>query len=73
MQLAFKIGSKITIKNYNTFLHHYGSSGYKFRFSLNETGEVYIIDMATPVHEFIVSRLQDFFKVPNNGDVDDSL
>ena len=79
--LPLKIGSKITIKNYNTFLHHYGSSGYKFRFSLNETnevldidkktGEVYIIDMATAVHEDIVSRLQEFFKVPNNGVVDD--
>ncbi|CAB5335283.1 unnamed protein product [Rhizophagus irregularis] len=40
--LPLHIGSKVTIKNYNTFLHHYGSSGYKFRFNLNSdntTGE----------------------------------
>ncbi|CAB4445952.1 unnamed protein product [Rhizophagus irregularis] len=29
--LPLRIGSKVTIKNYNTFLHNYGSSGYKFR------------------------------------------
>ncbi|RGB36587.1 hypothetical protein C1646_741676 [Rhizophagus diaphanus] len=72
--LPFKIGSKITIENYNTFLHHYGSRGYKFRFQLNSdnrTGEVFIIDMASPLHENIVSRLQEFFKVPNNGVVDE--
>ncbi|CAB5387036.1 unnamed protein product [Rhizophagus irregularis] len=33
--LPLRIGSKVTIKNYNTFLHNYGSSGYKFRFQLN--------------------------------------
>ncbi|CAG8741782.1 1718_t:CDS:2, partial [Funneliformis mosseae] len=31
------------------------------------TGEVYIIDMASTVHEDVVSRIQEFFKVPNNG------
>ncbi|CAG8741802.1 7776_t:CDS:2, partial [Funneliformis caledonium] len=74
--LPFKIGSKITIKNYNTFLHNYGSSGYKFWFNSNndtKTGEVYIIDMASTVHEDVVSRLQKFFEIPNNGVVDDPL
>ncbi|GES75755.1 hypothetical protein GLOIN_2v1734856 [Rhizophagus clarus] len=37
----------------------------------NKTGEVYIIGMASAVHERIVTRLQEFFKVPNNGVVDD--
>jgi hypothetical protein len=72
--LPFKIGSKVTIKNYNTFLHHYGSNGYKFRFELNSdnnTGEVYIIGMTTAVHEHIITRLQNFLGVPNNGVVDD--
>ncbi|GBB89709.1 hypothetical protein RclHR1_01650016 [Rhizophagus clarus] len=72
--LLFKIGSKVTIENYNTFFHHYGSRGYKFRFQLNsndKTGEVFIIDMASAIHEKIISRLQEFFKVPNNGVVDD--
>ena len=72
--LPLHIGTKVTIKNYNTFLRNYGSSGYKFRFQINKdkcTGEVYIIDMASPEHEDIVSRLQKFFEVPNNGVVDD--
>ena|SRR2546423_11425028 len=74
--LPLHIGSKVTIKNYNTFLHNYGSSGYKFWFHLsddNNTGEVYIVDMASSVHANIVSRLQDFFKAPNNGVADDPL
>ncbi|CAJ0633563.1 8991_t:CDS:2 [Entrophospora sp. SA101] len=68
--LPFQIGSNITIKNYNTFLNNYGSEGYKFYFKLNsdnKTGSVYIIDMATNVHEAIVNLLQKFFKVPNRG------
>ena len=71
--LPFKIGTNITIKNYNTFLHNYGSSGYKFKFQLNsdkKTGEVYIIGMASTLHEDIVFRLLKFFDVPNNGVVD---
>jgi hypothetical protein len=74
--LPLCIGSKVTIKNYNTFLHNYGSSGYKFWFQLsddNKTGEVCIIDMASSVHENIAARLQNFFEVPNNGVVDDPL
>ena len=58
--LPLHIGAKVTIKNYNTFLRHYGSSGYKFRFQLNNddcTGEVDIIGMASTVHEDVVSRL----------------
>src|SRR5436305_15256670 len=72
--LPLHIGSKVTIENYNTFLHNYGSSGYKFWFHLsddNNTGEVYIVDKTSSVHEDIVARLQEFFKVPNNGVVDD--
>jgi len=76
ISLPYRIGTKVTIKNYNTFLRNYGSSGYKFRFELNSdncTGEVYIISMASTVHEDVVSRLQEVFKVPNNGVVDDPL
>ena|SRR6185312_957076 len=72
--LPLQIGSKITIKDYNTFLNNRGSAGYKFQFELNndnKTGSVYIIGMTSPVHEGVVSRLQDFFKVPNGGVVDD--
>ncbi|RHZ57867.1 hypothetical protein Glove_382g29 [Diversispora epigaea] len=72
--LPFHIGSNITIQNYNTFLNNHGSEGYKFYFELNtgnKTGSVYIIDMASHVHECVLSRLQDFFKVPNGRVVDD--
>src|SRR3954469_4373821 len=74
--LPLHIGSKVTIENYNTFLHNYGSRGYKFWFHLSDdsnTGEVYIVDMASSVHENIVFRLQKFFEVPNNGVVDNPL
>ncbi|CAG8843199.1 31546_t:CDS:2, partial [Gigaspora margarita] len=72
--LPLKIGSNITIKDYNTFLNIHGSSGYKFQFELNrdnKTGNVYIIGMALTVHERVVSRLQACFRVPNGGVVDD--
>ncbi|PKY56312.1 hypothetical protein RhiirA4_412447 [Rhizophagus irregularis] len=61
------------------FLHNYPklpknsvteNNEYKFRFQLN-SDEVDIIGMASTVHEDIVVRLQEFFKVPNNGVVDD--
>ncbi|GES94308.1 hypothetical protein GLOIN_2v1734790 [Rhizophagus clarus] len=74
--LPLHIGTKVTIKNYNTFLRNYGSSGYKFQFQINSdncTGEVYIIGMASTVHEDVVLRLQRCFDVPNNGVIDDPL
>nr|CAG8594535.1 4701_t:CDS:2 [Entrophospora candida] len=37
----------------------------------NKTGSIYIIGMATPVHEAVVHQLQNFFKDPNRGVVDD--
>src|SRR6266498_3809494 len=72
--LPLQIGTKITIKDYNKFLHNHGSSGYKFLFELssdNKTGNVYIISMAKKVHEAIVTQLQDILKVPNGGVIDD--
>ncbi|CAG8492381.1 12925_t:CDS:2 [Acaulospora colombiana] len=53
------------MEDYNTFLDHKESSEYKFHWD-NEN--VYIVDMANPEHEALVSLLQDYFKVPN-GDV----
>ncbi|CAG8547228.1 558_t:CDS:2 [Rhizophagus irregularis] len=46
------------------FLHNYP------KFRDNTTGEVYIIDMTSAVHGDIITRLQNFFEVPNNGVVD---
>ena len=64
--LPLKIGSKITIKNYNTFLENHGSAGYKFWFD-KKTSDVFIIGMASTEHEDVTSLLQHYFNVPNNG------
>src|SRR6185295_70395 len=64
--LPLKIGSKITIKNYNTFLENHGSAGYKFWFD-KKTSDVFIIGMASTRHENVVTLLQDYFKIPNGG------
>ena len=62
--LPFQIGSKVSVENYNTFLDHNESSGYKFHW---DDGNVFVIDMAYADHEGVVSVLQDYFKAPNNG------
>ncbi|CAG8726273.1 17274_t:CDS:2, partial [Funneliformis caledonium] len=62
--LPFQIGKKISMNEYNTFLDRNESSGYKFSW---ENGDVYIVDMANPEHEAVVSLLQDYFKIPNDG------
>jgi len=64
--LPLKIGSNIMIKNYNTFLENHGSAGYKFWFD-KKTSDVFIIGMASTRHEGVITQLQDYFKIPNNG------
>ncbi|CAJ0634005.1 314_t:CDS:2 [Entrophospora sp. SA101] len=62
--LPFKIGSNISIKNYNKFLESRELSGYKLEYN---NGNVFIIDMCTQEHEYVVALLQDYFKIPNGG------
>ncbi|CAG8505064.1 701_t:CDS:2 [Acaulospora colombiana] len=62
--LPFQIGKNVSVKDYNTFLDHNESTGYKFYW---ENKNVYIIDIANPEHEAVVTLLQDIFKVPNGG------
>ncbi|RIB08157.1 hypothetical protein C2G38_2147216 [Gigaspora rosea] len=62
--LPFKIGSNISIKNYNKFLESREPSGYKFEYN---NGNVFIIDMCTEVHEAVVALLQEYFRIPNGG------
>ncbi|CAG8604329.1 1894_t:CDS:2, partial [Paraglomus brasilianum] len=62
--LPFKIGSNISIKNYNKFLESRELSGYKLEYN---NGNVFIIDMCTQEHEGVVVLLQDYFKIPNGG------
>ncbi|CAG8474425.1 13099_t:CDS:2 [Cetraspora pellucida] len=62
--LPFQIGSKVSVKDYNTFLDHNESSEYKFHW---DNGNVYIVDMANEEHKVVVSLLQGCFKAPNNG------
>ena len=69
--LPLKIGLKITIKNYNTFLENHGSAGYKFWFD-KKTSDVFIIGMASTRHESVIHLLQNFFEVPNGGVIFDS-
>ena len=58
--LPFKIGSNISIKNYNKFLESHKPSGYKFEYN---NGNVFIIDMCTEVHEAVVALLQEYFRI----------
>src|SRR6185312_12115900 len=62
--LPFKIGSNISIKNYNKLLESRELSGYKLEYN---NGNVFIIDMCTQEHEGVVVLLQDYFKIPNGG------
>ncbi|CAG8526364.1 4767_t:CDS:2 [Acaulospora colombiana] len=64
-RLPLQIGSNVSVEHYNDFLNRCESSGYKFQ--LRDNGDVFIIDMAYREHEFIVSLLQDYFKIPNGG------
>nr|CAG8612085.1 9779_t:CDS:2 [Entrophospora candida] len=51
--LPYKIGSNITIKEYNKFLERQESSGYKYQ--RRDNGDVFIIDMSNPVHTSVAS------------------
>nr|CAG8560788.1 9050_t:CDS:2 [Entrophospora candida] len=62
--LPFQIGSKVSVKDYNTFLDRNESTGYKFYWN---KGNVYIIEMANSDHECVISVLQECFRVPNNN------
>ena len=62
--LPFKIGSNISIKNYNKFLESRKPSGYKFEYN---NGNVFIIDMCMSERAAVVALLQDYFKIPNGG------
>jgi hypothetical protein len=62
--LPFQIGSKVSVKDYNTFLDRNESTGYKFYWN---KGNVYIIEMANSDHEYVISVLQECFRVPNNN------
>ena len=66
--LPLQIGSKVPVEAYNTFLDYNTSTGYKFHF---DNGNVYIVGMASTVHECIVDRLTAYFKEPNGGVADD--
>ncbi|CAG8610702.1 7916_t:CDS:10, partial [Dentiscutata heterogama] len=67
-QITHKIGSKITIKEYNKFLERQESSSYKYQ--RRDNGDVFVIDMSGYEHDLVVTLLQDYFKVPNNTIID---
>ena len=67
-RLPFQIGLRVSVEAYNNFLENNESTGYKFHL---DDGNVYIVDMASSVHEALVSQLYCYFKVPNGGIDDD--
>lgn len=60
-----KIGSKITVEEYNNFLERKESSGYKYQRKSN--GDIYIIDMSDPEHGAVCALLQAYFNIANGG------
>jgi hypothetical protein len=64
--LPFQIGSEVSEEAYNTFLDQNTSKGYKFYWN---NGNVYIVGMATSMHEAIVILLNHFFHEPNGGEI----
>ena len=63
--LPCKIGSKVSIKEYNKFITQQESSHYKYQ--REENGDVYIIDMSSdPEHSEVASLLISYFNIPNN-------
>ncbi|CAB4490726.1 uncharacterized protein OCT59_021701 [Rhizophagus irregularis] len=60
-----KIGSKITLKEYNNFLIRKESSGYKYQRKSN--GDVYVIDMSDPEISHVTYLLQRYFELANGG------
>ncbi|GET04119.1 hypothetical protein GLOIN_2v1789506 [Rhizophagus clarus] len=61
----YKIGSKITVEEYNNFLVRKESSGYKYQRKSN--GNVYVIDMSDPEHGAVCTLLQIYFNLANGG------
>ncbi|PKK61815.1 hypothetical protein RhiirC2_718158 [Rhizophagus irregularis] len=67
-KLPFQIGSRVSVEAYNNFLENNVSTGYKFHW---DNGDVYIVDMASPEHEALVTWLFKYFNIPNGGVDDD--
>ena len=63
--LPYKIGSDITIEEFNNFLERQESSGYKYQRKNNVN--VFIIDMSNHKRCLVASLLQNFFKAANDG------
>jgi hypothetical protein len=62
--LPLQIGKNVSIKDYNTFLDRNESTKFKFHW---KDRNVYIVAMPKPVHEAVVSMLQDYFEIPNGN------
>src|SRR5213080_2869420 len=67
--LPIQIGWNLSVKKIDNFFERHDTSGYKF--DIDSRGNVFIVEMETAEHAFVVARLQEYFKVPNGGVVDD--
>ncbi|RHZ82153.1 hypothetical protein Glove_113g17 [Diversispora epigaea] len=67
--LPMQIGWSLSVKKIDTFFERHDTRGYKF--DIDSKGNVFIVEMESDEHAFVVERLKDYFKVPNGGVVND--
>jgi len=67
--LPIQIGWNLSVEKIDTFFERQDTRGYKFY--INPRGNVFIVEMEKIVYSLVIARLQDYFKVPNGGVVDD--
>ncbi|CAJ0904375.1 11280_t:CDS:2 [Entrophospora sp. SA101] len=67
--LPIQIGWNLSVKKIDNFFERHDTRGYKF--DIDSKGNVFIVEMESDEHTFVVVRLQEYFKVPNGGVVDD--
>ncbi|RHZ63498.1 hypothetical protein Glove_329g46 [Diversispora epigaea] len=65
ISLPLKIGSNVSVKQYNKFLECKVPRGYKYQ--LQDNGDVLIIDMSSNEHSELVSWLTIIFNTYNGG------
>ncbi|RHZ90263.1 hypothetical protein Glove_1g48 [Diversispora epigaea] len=64
-----QIGWNLSVKKIDTFFERHDTRGYKF--DIDSKGNVFIVEMESDEHAFVVARLQKYFEVPNGGVADD--
>src|SRR3954463_5770030 len=64
--LPIQIGWNLSVEKIDIFFERHDTRGYKF--DIDSRGNVFIVEMGeTAEHNFVIEQLQDYFKVPNGG------